>query len=187
LRDRALSIGVRMALEVSRVSKQFVAGCGSCLASAHALADVDLTIAVGESVAVVGASGSGKTTLLLCAAGLMAPDAGTISWFGDSNRAVSLRRVRLHYYRSSLDEPCPADEALIHLVDVGDTEAARLGAWIGERRDGGDAVLMAVRDSALANRLAERAVVLRAGRVVAHVAARRVAERGFVDRPLRHA
>jgi ABC-type glutathione transport system ATPase component len=168
-----------MALEVSRVSKRFVAGCGSCLASAHALADVDLTVAEGESVAVVGPSGSGKTTLLLCAAGLMAPDAGTVSWFGDSDRAASLRRTRLHYCRSSLDEPSPADESFIHLVDVGDTEAAGLGAWIAERRDAGDAVLMALRDSTLAFRLAERAAVLRAGRVVAHAAARRVAEPCF--------
>jgi ABC-type multidrug transport system ATPase subunit len=157
------------------------------LASAHALADVDLTVAEGESVALAGPSGSGKTTLLLCAAGLMAPDVGIISWFGESDRAASLMRARLHYCRASLDEPCPADESIIHLVDVGDSEAARLGAWIAERREAGDAVLIALRDPALASRLAERAVVLRAGRVVAHVAARRVAERGFVDRPLRHA
>jgi ABC-type glutathione transport system ATPase component len=176
-----------MALELSRVSKRFVAGCGSCLATAHALADVELDVAEGESVALVGPSGSGKTTLLLCAAGLMAPDAGMVSWFGDSARAASLRRARLHYCRSSLDEPYSADETLIQLIDVGDTEAAHLGPWIAARREAGDAVLMALRDSALASRLAERAVVLRAGRVVAHMAARRVAERGFVDRPLRHA
>jgi len=176
-----------VALDVSRISKQFVAGCGSCLASAHALADVDLTVAEGESVALVGPSGSGKTTLLLCAAGLMAPDAGVVSWFGDADRAASLRRVRLHYYHSSLDEPCPTDASLIHLIDVGDTDAGRLGAWIAERRAAGDAVLMALRDPTLASRLTERAVELRAGRVVARAAARRVAERGFVDRPLRHA
>jgi ABC-type multidrug transport system ATPase subunit len=176
-----------MALEVSRLSKRFVAGCGSCLASAHALADVDLTVAEGESVALLGPSGSGKTTLLLCAAGLMAPDAGLVSWFGDADRAASVRRTRLHYCRASLDEACPADESFIHLVDVGDTEAACHGAWIAERREAGDAVLVAVRDSTLASRLADRAVLLRAGRVVAHAAARRVAERGFVDRPLRRA
>ena len=74
---------------------------------------------------------AGKTTLLLCAAGLMAPDAGMVSWFGRFAIAPpSLRRARLHYCRSSLDEPCPADAALIHLIDVGDAEAARLGAWI---------------------------------------------------------
>jgi ABC-type glutathione transport system ATPase component len=178
---------VRTALEISRLTKRYVAGCGSCLASSRAIDDVELTVTVGEAVALVGPSGSGKTTLLLCAAGLLTPDAGVVSWFGSSHRACALERVRLHYHRSSLQEPCPADESRIHLIDVGDTEAARLGSWIGERCEGGDAVVVALRDPALVPCLAERVVELRGGRVVAHAAARRVAERGFVDHPLRHA
>jgi putative ABC transport system ATP-binding protein len=43
-----------------------------------ALAGVDLDIAPGESVAVMGASGSGKTTLLHCLAGIVPPDTGSI-------------------------------------------------------------------------------------------------------------
>jgi ABC-type glutathione transport system ATPase component len=178
---------VRTALEVSRLSKRYVAGSGSCLASAQAIVDVDLLAAAGESVAVVGPSGSGKTTLLLCAAGLLTPDSGVVSWFGDPQRTVALERAHLHYHRSSLNEPRSADESHIHLVDLGDAGAASLGPWIGERCEAGDAVVVALRDPVLASRLTERAVVLRGGRIVARTTARRVAERRFVDRPLRHA
>ncbi len=33
----------------------------------------------GESVAIMGASGSGKTTLLHCLAGIITPDAGSVT------------------------------------------------------------------------------------------------------------
>jgi iron complex transport system ATP-binding protein len=44
------------------------------------LRDVDLAIAAGERVALVGANGSGKTTLLRALAGLDRPHAGEILW-----------------------------------------------------------------------------------------------------------
>ena len=46
------------------------------------LRGVDITVAAGEVVAVIGPSGSGKSTLLRCMAGLEAFDGGTLSVAG---------------------------------------------------------------------------------------------------------
>jgi putative ABC transport system ATP-binding protein len=47
-------------------------------ARVHILRDVNLTIASGESVGVVGPSGSGKSTLLMTIAGIERPDRGAV-------------------------------------------------------------------------------------------------------------
>src|SRR5665811_2087934 len=48
------------------------------------LHDVNLTVTDGSVVAILGPSVSGKTTLLRTIAGLQIPDAGSISWNGES-------------------------------------------------------------------------------------------------------
>jgi len=50
----------------------------------HILDDIELRIAEGDSVAIVGASGSGKTTLLGLLAGLDLPSRGSISLAGQA-------------------------------------------------------------------------------------------------------
>ena len=46
------------------------------------LAGLDLEVAAGELVAVVGENGTGKTTLLRILAGDLRPDAGTVTMAG---------------------------------------------------------------------------------------------------------
>ena len=48
-----------------------------------ALRDVDVTVAKGELIALVGPSGSGKSTLLMCLAGLDEPDGGEVIVTGE--------------------------------------------------------------------------------------------------------
>jgi ABC-type Fe3+/spermidine/putrescine transport system ATPase subunit len=61
-----------------------VENLGVVIDSKPILEDVSLTVADSEIVAVLGPSGSGKSTLLRAIAGLLEPDAGTITWDGQS-------------------------------------------------------------------------------------------------------
>lgn len=60
------------------------------------LQDLDLSIAPGEKVAIVGASGGGKSTLVQLLLGLYSPQAGSIRFGGASLEEVGLERVREH-------------------------------------------------------------------------------------------
>ena len=66
---------------------------GEAAASVHVLKEIDLTIAAGESVGIVGPSGSGKSTLLMVLAGLERLDRGEIHIDGAGLHGMSEDQV----------------------------------------------------------------------------------------------
>ncbi|MFI3190564.1 ABC-F family ATPase [Crenothrix sp. D3] len=66
----------RLALEVEGVSKGY--------GSEPLFKNLNLMVAVGERIAVIGANGIGKSTLLKTLVGELTPDAGTVKWSENS-------------------------------------------------------------------------------------------------------
>jgi ABC-type glutathione transport system ATPase component len=73
-------------LEARALSKRFKVGKGAML---HAVDAVDLAIAPGECVGLVGESGCGKSTLVRLLARLIDPTSGNILLDGQDTTAVS--------------------------------------------------------------------------------------------------
>jgi oligopeptide/dipeptide ABC transporter ATP-binding protein len=72
-------------IRLTGISKTFHVGQRTLVqprARLHALSDVDLEIAPGETLGIVGESGCGKSTLARVIVGLTQPDEGTIAFAG---------------------------------------------------------------------------------------------------------
>ncbi len=67
------------AIELRGAARRFAGGAG--------LGPVDLAVARGETVALIGESGSGKSTLLRLVLGLVPPDSGEVRFVGTPVRA----------------------------------------------------------------------------------------------------
>jgi putative ABC transport system ATP-binding protein len=63
-----------VAVELRQVSKVYGAGAGEV----HALRGIDISVSIGELVAIMGPSGSGKSTLLTIAGSLEEPSSGEV-------------------------------------------------------------------------------------------------------------
>jgi iron complex transport system ATP-binding protein len=140
----------RPAVELERVS----AGYGVAQRR-DVLHDASLSIASGETVAVVGPNGSGKTTLLRVVAGLLAPRAGSVRLFGrrigEWSRAEVAQRVAVLPQATEL----PAGFRVAEAVALGRIPHAR--TWFASTDDDATAVELALRD-ADATELADRPV-----------------------------
>ncbi|MEX5569263.1 ATP-binding cassette domain-containing protein [Pseudomonas syringae] len=92
-----------------------------------ALRGMDLSIARGERVAIIGPSGAGKTTLLNLLASALPPSAGQLQVLGtDPWQLSNTRRQRLRSRIALIHQapPLPARQRVVTAVSAG-----RLGQW----------------------------------------------------------
>jgi lipoprotein-releasing system ATP-binding protein len=75
-------------LRARDIVRSFREGTGAL----RVLSGVELAVAAGERIAIVGASGSGKTTLLQVLGGLDLPDAGSVEVAGRNIHALAERQ-----------------------------------------------------------------------------------------------
>jgi phosphonate transport system ATP-binding protein len=122
---------------------------------------VDLSVAAGERVAVLGASGAGKSTLLGVLNGSVAPTAGQVRVLGADPGALSgpaLRRLRARTGTMHQHLELIGPLRVVHNVNAG-----RLGTWSAARAlrslvqpQGLDDVRTALARVGLADRMFER-------------------------------
>ncbi len=100
------------------------------------LRQVDLKVAVGESIAMMGANGAGKTTLLRCLAGVTQPDAGQLWWHGETARRDPKLRHLLGMvtHESQLYPNLTLHENLLFAARMHATDQPRLQArkWLDQ-------------------------------------------------------
>lgn len=119
-------------LELTGIDKVF----GEGDARVQALADIDLAVAPGELIALIGPSGSGKSTLLSIAGALLSPTTGSarldgvdISTVAEKERAdLRLQKIGFIFQGSNLVSYLTGREQLLflgHLIGLSKDEAGK--------------------------------------------------------------
>ena len=95
----------------------------------HILFDVDLTIAEGEVVSLLGRNGAGKTTALRSIMGLTPPRAGSVRWLGEE-----VQRLKPHAIARKGVGFVPEDRRIFSRLSV--EENLEIGAFKLDRPTG---------------------------------------------------
>lgn len=108
----------------------------------RALGGVSVELGAGEILAVTGTSGSGKSTLLHCLAGIVRPDAGSVTYAGQrldqlpEKRLSELRRTDfgvVFQFGQLIPELTALDNVALPLMLAGTSRGdarARAGEWL---------------------------------------------------------
>ena len=95
-----------------------------------AIKDIDLVIAPGEQVALIGPSGAGKTTLLHTLALALEPTRGTLTWGGSDPWTLASRarhQLRASSFLAPQQPPLPPRQRVVHAVLA--ARLTRAGTW----------------------------------------------------------
>ncbi len=112
-----------MSFELRGVAVRYTAAA----AGSAALSNIDLSIALGEQVALIGPSGAGKTTLLQTLACALQPDAGRLIAFDSEPWRMShgaRHTLRRHLFLAPQMPPLPPRQRVVTAVLAG-----RLSQW----------------------------------------------------------
>ena len=100
----------------------------------QAVKGIDLSVAAGEFVSVVGPTGCGKSTLLNAAAGLLTPSAGKVSIFGQPLAGLNRRAGYLFQQDALMPWKTALDNVKVALESMGVSDAEadkRARDWLG--------------------------------------------------------
>ncbi len=118
---------IETVIAVSHLQKHVLAAAANNKETLSILADINLSIVAGTSVAITGTSGSGKSTLLGLLAGLDVPSAGRLALFGqdltklseDQRAALRLGKVGFVFQSFHLLEHLTALENVLLPLELG--------------------------------------------------------------------
>ena len=151
-------------LEISGINKTFNPGTVN---ANHALKDLSLHLADGESIAVIGGNGAGKSTLLNAVAGVWQVDSGSIQLAGvDITRLPEYKRAK--YIGRVFQDPMMGtagnmqiEENLALAARRGKRRSLRIGVTKAEREQFRE--MLRILDLGLENRLTDKVGLLSGG------------------------